>query len=178
MGEHVLDARRRALEEAFFAKHNEELRLRLGRGQADAADATGLADATVLAQLAGLGLGAEAVAALTLVPLVAVAWADGTVSDAEKDAVLAAAADGGVAAGTTAHALLEGWLAHKPPAALSEVWQAYVRALPPTGRSALHDRLLSRARAVAEASGGILGFGRKVSPAEEAVLQDLQRALG
>ena len=47
-----------------------------------------------------------------------------------------------------------------------------------SARGALKEDLLGRARAVAEAAGGLLGFGNKVSKSEQAVLDDLEEAFG
>ena len=42
----------------------------------------------------------------------------------------------------------------------------------------MREKILGRARAVAEAAGGILGFGSKISPEEEVVLAELEKAFG
>ena len=42
----------------------------------------------------------------------------------------------------------------------------------------LRREILERAGDVARASGGLLGFGEKVSPTEQAVLAELQHAFG
>jgi hypothetical protein len=186
MSDKILDDRRRALEEAFFAKHNEALQRRLQEaGEREAkqqalAMATGISDPAALDRLAALDVGVEALAALSLVPLVAVAWADGTMGQRERAAVLSAAAAGLDDKGPS-YELLEQWLAQPPPPALLTAWEAYIGAilgtLDDTGRRALKSELLDRARAIAESAGGFLGMGRKVSPAEEAVLKRLERAL-
>ena len=43
---------------------------------------------------------------------------------------------------------------------------------------ALRREILTRAGDVARASGGLLGFGEKISPTEQAVLAELQHAFG
>jgi hypothetical protein len=48
--------------------------------------------------------------------------------------------------------------------------------IPPAEQHALRDELIGRARHVAEAAGGFLGLGNKVSSAEEAVLEKLAGA--
>jgi hypothetical protein len=77
--------------------------------------------------------------------------------------------------------LFERWLAEAPPPALLATWKEYIGALSaslgPEARRALKQELLDRARAVAEAAGGFLVIGRRVSPAEEDVLKALERAL-
>ena len=186
MGDEFLRERRRALEEAFFAKENEELLERLRRAdaaqsrKAALAAASGIADDAVLERLAALGLGADTLAALALVPLVAVAWADGGIDDKERSAVLAAAEEAGIGRQAASRELLARWLREPPPRELLAAWTDYTRAVSATlddaARQALRADLLGRARRVAEAAGGFLGLGRRVSANEETVLRRLEDA--
>jgi hypothetical protein len=183
-----LEDRRAALEEAFFAKHNEQLLARLR--EADAAKAareglaaaSGLSDPALLDRLVGLGIRAETLSALRVVPLVLVAWADGEAPPEERAAVMGGAAAAGIAPGTTAHHLLETWLAHRPGPEIAEAWQAYVKALvagmPSGERDALRAAMLREARAVADARGGFLGFAHRTSAQEAVVLHWIETTLG
>jgi len=186
MGDEFLGERKRALEEAFFAKENKTLLQRLR--QADAAKsrkaalaaASGITDEAVLDRLAALDLGSDTLTALSLVPLVMVAWADGSLDDKERQAVLSAAAEAGLDRQGAAHQLFDRWLREPPPRELLAAWTDYTRAISATldaaARAALRSELLGRARRVAEAAGGFLGVGRKVSASEEAVLTRLESA--
>lgn len=186
MGEEFLGDRRRALEEAFFTKEDAKLRQRLRQAdeaksrKAALAAASGIADAAVLDRLAALGMTGETLAALALVPLVTVAWADGSIDDREREAVLAGAAEAGVGRQEVSGQLLEGWLREPPPRDLLATWTDYMRAmsaaLDDEARQALRADLLGRARRVAEAAGGFLGVGRKVSASEQAALERLETA--
>jgi hypothetical protein len=186
MGDEFLGDRRRALEEAFFAEQDQKLLRRLRQadaarsGKAALAAASGIADEAVLDRLAALGLDAGTVAALALVPLVAVAWADGALDAKEREAVLAGAAEAGVGEGAAARDLLDRWLREPPPRDLLAAWADYTRAvaakLDDADMQALRADLLGRARRVAEAAGGFLGVGRRVSAAEQAVLERLAAA--
>ena len=73
--------------------------------------------------------------------------------------------------------LLERWLSAPPADSLLESWKAYIAELKGTldsdARTALRDQLIGGAREVAEAAGGFLGFGNKVSEEEAAVLDEL-----
>jgi len=180
--------RRNELEEKFFTQRDEEL-LRALREKAASqerkralAEASGIEDEDLLDQLDRLEVCGETLAALSLVPLVAVAWADGKIDAEERRAVLAAAEQRGIERDQAGYQLLDRWLGKKPNARLLEVWRGYVAALVPslsdTAREALKKDLLGRARAVAEAAGGLLGFGNKISASEQAVLDDLQKAFG
>lgn len=181
-----LAERKKGLEEAFFAEQDAILRRRLReadevKARRDAlASASGIKDAAVLDKLAAAGLTGETVAALSLVPLVLVAWADGEVDERERAAALSAAEEIGLSRDEPSHALLQGWLDRRPPQDLHAAWKAYAAALSatldPMARRALRTGMMDRARYVAEAAGGFLGMGRRVSDAEQAVLDELGRA--
>jgi hypothetical protein len=184
MENELLADRRKALEEEFFRKENERQRAALqARKKRDESKAalreTGIGDDALIDRLLDLGVDAEAVVALELAPLVAVAWADGTLDDRERDAVLRAARHAGVTDDQPASSLLQGWLRQPPAPHLLETWAAYVRDLcaqmTPEARRTFREQLLGRTRAVAEAAGGFLGVGR-VSAKEQAVLAELERA--
>jgi hypothetical protein len=185
MEDKVLKSRGRALEESFFARRNEELLQKLRQKQAAEerrqalAAVSGITDDAVLDRLIELELCAETVAAAALVPLVEVAWADGAVQDREREAILRAAEESGIDQESTAHQLLENWLAEAPEPTLMDVWRDYVNALAEKvggeEKEKLQSQLLGRARAVAEAAGGFLGLG-KISAKEQAVLEQLEKA--
>ena len=134
----------------------------------------------MLGQLVDLDVSSETLAALSLVPLIAVAWADGSLDAKERQAVLAAAEQLGLETKHPGYQLLERWLKQKPDKKLLAAWKGYAATLSQTlseaAKEALKEELLGRGRAVAEAAGGLLGFGNKVSKSEQAVLDDLERA--
>jgi uncharacterized tellurite resistance protein B-like protein len=183
MSEKGLQDRRRSLEESFFQGEREDLRARIAAEQEEAVEsiaaATGLSDAALLERLAGLGIRAETLAALTLVPLVEVAWADGEMDEREQDAILRGAESTGLRPDSPSYGLLELWTRDRPAPELMESWCAYIAALcaelAPGQRKRLEQRIMGRARAVAEAAGGILGIGR-ISRVEEGVLAKMERA--
>lgn len=93
-------------------------------------EATGISDDDVIERLLDMDLSPETIAAVTLVPLVQVAWADGSLDRRERDVVLASARESsGLAAGGFAYRLIEGWLDERPNEGLFEAWQGYVNAL-------------------------------------------------
>lgn len=186
MSDDFLGKRRKALEDSFFAKRNKQLLDQLSQQVAaekkrDALSAAcGVTDEKVLDHLVSLDIGVETLAALCLVPLVQVAWADGTVAAKEREAILSAAADSGLNSGDTAYELLQGWLEEAPSDELLDAWKEYVSAfskvIDAEVFAGLRDDLLGRAQQVAEAAGGMLGMGHKVSMSEQTVLNDLQQA--
>ncbi len=72
------------------------------------------------------------------------------------------------------------WLAETPTHQTHDHWAAYdkelVKALKPNEKELLKNEVLGRARLVAEASGGFLGYGFSVSAAEKAALEKLALA--
>ena len=187
MGKSGFGKRRSKLEDAFFAERDKELLQALREKAATAerkkalADATGIHDENLIEQLDQLDFSGETLAALSLVPLVVVAWSDGSIEDKERQAVLEAAEQRGIEKDHIAHELLERWLKQKPDAKLLEVWKGYATALmltlSPPAAKALREDLMDRARAVALAAGGFLGLGNKISKAEQAVLDELEKAM-
>jgi tellurite resistance protein len=184
-GEDSFGKRRRALEESFFEQRNQELLEQLRQRQSEQAHkdqlaaASGITDDAVLQQLVSLNIGAETVAALALVPLVQVAWSDGSIDPKERSAILAAAAESGLEQQSPSYQLLDSWLEQRPDPSLMVAWKDYMRAvchmLGGEAAASLGDGLLERARNVARAAGGILGLGGKISSSERAVLDELQQ---
>jgi hypothetical protein len=173
----------RSLEEAFFLEQDRELIQRraelhsLERTKEALASVSGMKDQAILEQLVRLGVGAETLAALAVVPLIEVVWADGHVDDEERQVVLDHAEKQGILPGGIEYALLERWLLSRPGDDLLAAWQHYVEALcerlDGPQRAALKNELLEDVRAAAEASGGFLGFG-SVSDEEKVVLDKLE----
>ena len=179
----ILRDRGRSLEDEFFRREDKRLIEQLNTLKAAEATrealskASGITTPAVLDKLIELGIRAETVAALSIVPLVEVAWADGALDPKERRAVLERA---GVAQDSTAGALLGTWLDRQPDPKLLTAWthlvQAMSQQLAPEEAARLKTGLLERARAVAGASGGTFGLGSKISSAEAAVLAKLEGA--
>jgi uncharacterized tellurite resistance protein B-like protein len=184
MSQDFLADRRKSLEEAFFAKQDAklvaQLRQERERSLAIAAlrGASNIEDPELLGRLVDLGIDARSWTALALVPLVEVAWADGSVEPKERDAILAMAREHGVAPGSPGEALLESFLAQRPDPAVFASWGSYVTELmahlTADERAAMHARLVERARKVARAAGGILGLA-SISEAEKRVIAALEK---
>ena len=88
------------LEDSFFGRDGGGLRERLREAERtrtarmeSLAEVSGITDVEVLEKLVGLGVRSETLTALSLYPLVAVAWADGHVDRHERETVLQGAAD-------------------------------------------------------------------------------------
>lgn len=185
MKDTVLRDRQSALEREFFGKLDEKLwqKLRekklLEKQEKALAEATGISDKAVLAELMDSGIGTETVYALSLLPLVWVAWADNQMARNEREAILKAAEQTGLNPDSASHQLIEAWLAQKPSEDLLEAWKGYVQAIgqivSPEAKAILKKDVVQRARQVAEAAGGLLGIAA-VSKAEESVLAQVEQA--
>ena len=188
MSSDSLKDRGRALEESFFHQRDKQLletmRTKLAaQERKDALQAScGIRDESVLQELIDHNIDAETIIALSLYPLVVVAWADGKIQTEERDAILKAAADDGLSPGDHSHALIQSWLDEQPSDEMLTVWKDYVGGLKKSlsGEAMQHiqRQVIGRAQRVAEAAGGIMGLGSKVSASESAVLDDLRGTFG
>ena len=174
------------LEEAFFAeKHARHLKeMRKQAEHEDRREAlrkvVRVQDEAFLDRLIAMGIGPERAIVLRLIPLIFVAWADGSVDERERKAILEAAGKQDLAAEDLAQELLGDWLERKPDPRLLDTWKAYIREVWPQFSSDEQDQmranLLTSTREVAEAAGGFLGIA-SISSAERLVLDDLEGIL-
>jgi hypothetical protein len=179
-------SRGKDLEDEFFRREDQKLleRLRAEKAAKGAREAltraTGIENPAVLDKLAELGIRPETVTALSIVPLVEVAWADGSLDAKERKTVLEHAREHGVAPGSPEDALLAAWLERRPEPRLLTAWTHLVggmcERLDAAGVQKLKSALLDRANDVAKSSGGTFGLGSRVSGAEAAMLGKLERA--
>lgn len=178
---------RRSKEEEFFRKREAELlekmklRLKLEAEKKELADAIGGADEEVLAHLQELGFTRDTVLLLHIVPLLAVAWADGAIASRERDEIFEVARLRGIESGSSAYNQLAIWL-NTPPT--EEFFREALRiisillgSLQPEEQEAAKRDLVSYSTRVASASGGILGVGPKISSAERAVIESIAAEL-
>ena len=176
----------KTLVDAFFHEQDQQLlkafheRMEKMDRRAQLTQVCGISDEAVLDRLIELDIGPETLAAIEVVPLLSVAWADGKVQAEEREAIIAAAAAAGIQPQDARYPLLEHWLERRPGAEMFEAWKHYVNGLcqrlekPEIER--LKNDVLDLARKVAQAAGGFLGFGNKISVAERTVLRKLERA--
>lgn len=185
MSELTLQDRERALENQFYEKENQEKlaamkrKLDTQRSKDELRKASGMTDDAVLDQLVALGMRSNTIAALSLVPLIQVAWADGTIQDNERTAILQGAHGKGLEEGSDGYELLQTWLKRQPGDELFTAWEAYIKALASQlndeQNRLLRNQIVGFAKLVATSAGGILGFG-KVSASEEKVLHRIEGA--
>ena len=181
-----LHERGNALENQFFsqldAKLLEELKIKHDHDSliGEFSRITGLKDEKILEAIYNLGVTPQSFAALRVFPLVAVAWADGTLDEAEKVTVNTLAGTHFQLKQSPAGQLLEKWLAVKPSSDQFEAWETYtkalVAALPAPDAERLKSALVKEIHAVASSSGGLLGWAA-ISAGEHKTLNRIEAAL-
>lgn len=179
-----LAKRGKSMEEMFFMQRDAELIAQrkkleaMNKTKVDLAQISGIKNEAVLDKLVALGVSPASLASLVMVPLVEVAWADGTLSDQERKAILDEAAHSGMTKGSVNYDILQAWLKQGPEPHFLEAWSQYVKGLKDTMHPQefedLKNELLTRAKKVAASSGGFLGVVGKISPEETAALKKLE----
>jgi hypothetical protein len=177
---------KRGNEEDYFHKQDLELLERMRKAAAaerahkDLGERSGLRDPELLKDLEELGFTPDTLKLLPLVPILHVAWAEGSVSPEERKLILDMARRLDIADGSAADRQLKEWLAHKPPRNVflrgGRIIMAMIAAGSPEVRDLSPDDLLKYSESIAAASGGILGLG-KVSAEERAALAQIQELL-
>jgi hypothetical protein len=184
MSQDLLTAKSRALENSFFRERDLGLLAYL-RSQTDQtrnqlAEISKIHDIKVLDDLIRVGITAESFTALSLLPLVRIAWADAEIQDSERAAILQAAETEGISKDSTNYQLLKGWLDDRPDPTLLEAWREYAvelaKELDDASLAEVRRITMDRARRIAELTGGILGLSHEISKEEERALIDLARA--
>jgi hypothetical protein len=183
----ALHKRGRALEDEFFHRVDEELRHKIRQkmqrehSKETLAQATGFTDDGLLDHLVEADFTVSNIAALALVPMVWVAWADGMVSRNERQAILHTSLTRGLENQPTALHLIEDWINKRPSKALWNLWKEYAEAIkesltPATGKL-LAAVILNQSKEVAVVSASRLGQ-KKISKAEQKVLDEIATILG
>jgi hypothetical protein len=182
----MADNEPRSREDEYFWRRDQELIEKMRRG-ALAEQATremgtkvGLNDPEMIQELAALGFTIDTVDLLPLMPLIQVAWAEGRVSDAERQLIIKLARSRGIAAASAADRQLSTWLATSPDAQVFTRSTRLIRAMltsrTPAQADLTPDELVSYCEEIAAASGGILGM-RKISAEERALLSQIATEL-
>lgn len=172
-------------EERYFQERDEEMRAALREkleaqanamaGQEKMAASVGVTDEQIVAEIEALGFDADTAPVLHLMPLVAVAWADGEVQDEEREVILEAADNHGIEPGSPAGNMLASLLEKRPAdVVLEQVLTVLQHMLAAKGMKP--DSVLKACEDVAGAAGGFFGFGSKVSGDEEAVIKKISKS--
>jgi hypothetical protein len=190
MDKDIFKERERSLEEGYFrqyeAKLIEKLRERAKVDEIVEALAVKLQtdDPALLRRIMALGVTLDTGAAFLLAPLVQVAWAEGAVTDREREKVLRIATERGIDPSSPAYTQLQEWLRTRPADAVFdtaiETIKTGLSVLTPAERADRVKRIVDACREVASASGGLgrlLGLGTGVSSEEESILDAMAATL-
>jgi len=186
-----LGDREKAMEADYFRKENERLLEKLRQGAKLDDIAKALADKLkvdnqeLLGRVRALGVTPAAAPALFLTPLVQVAWAEGSVGNPEREAVLRLARQRDVEEDSPAYAQLVEWLKVRPSDELFDAGLELIKygfaVLPPKEMEERIVRLLDACHEVAAASGTelarLLGLGDGVSGVEAHMLDEFNARL-
>ncbi len=120
-----------------------------------------------------LGFDGETAPVLPFVPILQVAWADGSVSRAEREELLGLAARYGIVEGSPAIQFLELLITERPTDAFFErVGALMERMVKDNPEDLLNKNLLDMCEAVAKASGGFFGYTNPIGKEERALLEE------
>ena len=170
-----ISERGNALENAYFAKKERELLEAIAKAQADGLDGLEQLGDVERTLLRKWSITVSQLPTLHIVPLVRVAWADGTVQSGERDLIEKALLARGIAADSEGWSFIQGLLDQRPSHGFFEDLTT-VLVSQTGGADEEASSLVELARAVALASGGFLGFG-KLDHTEAAVIDQLAAAL-
>ena len=186
MREDIFKKRDRAFEAVYFAKLDAELIERLhqnrkeSRDRRDLAKATGISNEGLLDRILELGVRSSSLEALSLAPLICMAWADGSLTQDQHTAALKAAMAEEIGKDTPSFLFFEAMLSHGPDPKLMEIWRSYIASLlkhlDARASELIRSSLLDRAEEIAKASGGIMGVG-SISRNERQVLDEIESAM-
>lgn len=190
MDKDIFKERERSLEEGYFRQHEakliEKLRERAKVDEIVEALAVKLQtdDPALLRRIMALGVTLDTGAAFLLAPLVQVAWAEGAVTDREREKVLRIATERGIDTSSPAYTQLQEWLRTRPADAVFETAIETIKTglsvLTPAERAGRVKWIVDACREVASASGGLgrlLGLGTGVSSEEESILDTMAATL-
>ena len=175
------DARSR--EEEYFWKKDQELIEEMRRAAAaeqakrDMGAKAGLNDPEMIQELQALGFTTETV---VLLPLIQVAWAEGGVTDAERQLIVNLARSRGIVEGSATDRQLSAWLASRPDAQVFTHATRLIRAMlassSPAQSGLTADDLVTHCESIAAASGGVLGM-KRISAEERALISTIASEL-
>lgn len=191
MKDRILSDREKAMEDTYFRQQDARLvdRLRQEARLDDIAkalrDKLEVDNPELLARARETGLTADTAVALFVAPLVQVAWAGGSVTKQERDAVLRLARARGIEAKSPAYSQILEWLETRPSDELFdtavEVVKSGFSVLPLAEREERIKRVVNACREVAEASGSeiarLIGLGDGVSRDEASTLDAINNKL-
>jgi hypothetical protein len=122
----------KAAEDSFFLKREQELLRELKQKQAIETEitsielVTGISDRSLLEELVQNGLNDKNIKAFMLFPMILVAWSDGSVSEEEKQVVVKAVIQDGIAFNSATFIQIQKWLENPPNQKLKNLWRRFI----------------------------------------------------
>lgn len=175
-------------EEAYFRQRDLEQRAALRREMENAAhelkntrevaEAAGTDDLDLAERIRRLGFTGETAMVFDLMPLVHTAWADGSISRAERSTIFSVLHHRGVARDSEAFLAVESLLEEQPSPEFLRQSLAALRDLMAQKEGPRSVELIDMCAAVADASGGILGLAFRVSEEERELIAKIANNLG
>jgi hypothetical protein len=186
----IFHARGQAEEAAYFHKQDaillEKLRERAKLSEIAHALAEKLRvdNLGLLERIVALGVTLETGAAFILSPLIEVAWADGDISQAERETIIRMAEDRGIAPDSADMNQILKWLENRPEDAVFrlavEAIKAGLSVLPPVEAEERVKGMVAGCEEVAAAAGGLrklLSRNVRISSTERSVLGEIEKCL-
>jgi tellurite resistance protein len=133
-------------------------------------------DLSLAERIKALGFSGATAGVFDLLPLVHVAWADGTVQKGERAAILKVLEARGVTPGSEGFQLLESLLEERPSDEYMTESLAVLKEL--VGQGGPSSDVVALCEQVASAAGGFLGLGGKVSGEERKLIDEIAGHLG
>jgi len=162
-------------EDAYFRKQDQELRQKLREelGQAAGDLKQSPRDLSLANKIQKLGFIGDKIKVFDLMPLVHVAWADGSVSRQEREAILGVA-EARVPRGSAAFVLMESLLEERPPQNFLDESLSLLKLVAGDTRA---ESIVELCIQVASASGGFMNVGN-VSSEERQQIEAIAARLG
>jgi len=174
-------------EQEYFHRRDsqliEDMRERDAReeGHRRMAEASRIEDPRIIEALENLGYTHTTIILLELVPLIELAWSDGSVSPAERNWISHFASAHGIMEGTPAWQQLEHWLDHCPsPAFFEGTWhaiEAHAAFLSEAARTAAREGLIQACTDFATATCQRFGWHSRICAAKRKVLEEAHKRL-
>jgi len=145
------------------------------------AETSRIEDPRLLEALEKLGYTHTTIVLLELVPLIELAWSDGSVSPIERDWVLRFARAKGIVEDTPAWRQLAAWLDHCPSVAFFEgTWRAietHAALLPAEHRAAAREAMIQACTEFAAATCQRFGWHSRICAVKRTLLEEIAKRL-
>jgi hypothetical protein len=176
------------LEEEYFRKRNQELLDKIHQQQAlevereHMGEMIGVQYPDLLGALQDLGFHEDTLQLLHIVPLVQVAWVEGSIAEYERDRILQFAFIHGILPGSTAYQQLTKWLSEKPSEQFFENTLHAIglvfEALPQEQRETSRKNLINYCNLIAASVGRRLLGLPEVSKEERMIITHIAEEIG